>query len=303
MIRKCLFSVVIFLIFSSNNELRSEITFDKKAKKESIFDIMVQPNVLNINLIFNVQTLIDDRKSDKKHPALLTFKDRYGILNKWKIKVSTRGVFRRYNCPLMPPIKLNFKKGDLKKEGLSEFDDYKIVTHCIEDKETAKAIVLKEYLAYKYYNTITKNSFRVQLLRINFIDSDTGVIRQQMGFIIEDFGLLRDRLGAQKCEQPLGISKSDINREEYKKLALFQYMIGNADWSLTQVRNVKVMLLNGKYVVIPYDFDFAGLVLAPYARISADYGLKSLRERVYLGFEEDLLDMKSVKKKIQKEER
>ncbi|MFK7774441.1 MAG: hypothetical protein AB8F94_20025 [Saprospiraceae bacterium] len=301
MLQKCLLFFIGLLVFSSNIELRAEIVFDKKTgKKESIFDVMSQPNELAITLIFDVQEIIDDRKSEKKHPAVLTFIDKEGVLQNWNIDVEARGVFRRYNCPEMPPIKMNFKKSDLKEKGLSKFDDYKIVTHCIEDYESAKSVVLKEYLAYKYYNSITENSFRVQLLRINYVDSKTGIIRQHYGFIIEDFALLRDRVGAEKCKNPLGIAKEEINREEYKKLALFQYMIGNSDWSLKQVRNVKIMFLDGKYVVIPYDFDFAGLVLAPYARVNADYGLTSLRERVYLGFEEDLEDLEAVKKRFKK---
>lgn len=300
MLRKCLLSFGIFLIFSCNAELRSEIGFDLKPKKKSIFDIMTHPNELNITLIFDVQEVIDNRKIDKRYPAALNFIDKRGVSNNWEIEVAPRGVFRRYNCPEMPPLKLNFKKSDLKEKGLSKFDDYKIVTHCLQDPAAAGATVLKEYLAYKYYNTITKNSFRVQLLRINYVDAKTGFIRIHHGFIIEDFALMRDRVGAEKCENPLGINKDEINREEFKKMALFQYMIGNTDWSLRQVRNVKVMLLDGKYVVVPYDFDFAGLVLAPYARVNADYGLTSLRERVYLGFEDDLEDMDKVKKRFKK---
>lgn len=301
MIRKYLLSLVVFLVFSSPTELRAAIFFDEKPKKkESIFDIMCQPNDLEITLIFNVQEIIDDRKSDKKQPAILTFFDKRGGLQNWKIDVEARGVFRRYNCPEMPPLKFNFKKSDLKKRGFSKFDDFKIVTHCLEDSAMAAAIVLKEYLAYKYYNSITKNSFRVQLLKINYVDSKTGIIRRHYGFIIEDFALLRHRVGAEKCKKPLGISKEEINREEYKKLSLFQYMIGNSDWSLRQVRNIKVMLLDGKYVVIPYDFDFAGLVLAPYARVNSDYGLTSLRQRVYQGYEDDLEDLEAVKKRFKR---
>lgn len=303
MLRKYFFSVGLILIFSWNTELRSEIVFDNKSEKKSIFDVMVQPNALTITLIFDVQEVINDRKSDKKHPAILIFSDRKGVSHNWKINVSARGVFRRYNCPEMPPIKFNFKKSDLKEKGFSKFDDYKIVTHCLKDPATAKAVVLKEYLAYKYYNSITENSFRVQLLNINYVDTFTGLIRRHSGFIIEDFALLRDRVGAEKCNNPLGIAKKDIDRKEFKKMALFQYMIGNSDWSLKQLRNVKVMFLDGKYVVVPYDFDFAGMVLAPYARINADYGLTSLRERVYLGFEDDLGDMEKVKKRFRKRKR
>ena len=117
MLRKCLLLFVLFL--SWNNELRSEIVFDEKPRSNSIFDLMYQPIPLEITLMFDVQEVIDNRKSDKKHPAILSFTDKKGIPQKWKINVNARGVFRRYNCPEMPPLKLNFKKFIICINGIS----------------------------------------------------------------------------------------------------------------------------------------------------------------------------------------
>ena len=71
-------------------------------------------------------------------------------------------------------------------------------------------------------------------------------------------------------------------------MAVFQYMIGNSDWDFRGGRNVKLMKRNGLYVMIPYDFDFSGLVDAAYALPNPNYSLVSVQERNYMGFEEDL---------------
>ncbi len=281
------FFVVGFLMLLSI-PLNGEIAFEHKEKrKPSIFDVMYQRKILKVNLAFNVEEVINNRKSDEEHAALFSFKDRKGNLQNWNIKVKVRGVYRRYNCSEMPPLKLNFKKSELKDAGLSKFDDYKLVTHCIIDEELAKELVLKEYLAYKYYNALTSESFRVQLLQINYFDINTGIIQQQLGFIIEDFAELRKRIGANKIPKIYGVSPSQmdtLNKDQFQLMAFFQYMIGNTDWSIESVRNLKICEKEGKWLSIPYDFDFSGMVEAPYAMISPDHGQRTIRERTFLGF-------------------
>ena len=295
--------LVSVLFFSGVLPLKGADLPKKEKEQESIFDLMYSEEPLKINLIFSVQKLIDNPKSDSLYKTLLTFQDKNGEEQVWNLGVKARGVYRRYNCPAMPPLKLNFKKKDLKAAGLSKFDDYKLVTHCIEDTATARALVLKEYLAYKYFNILTKNSFRVQLLLINFVDSDTGRGWQQVGFLIEDFALLRHRLKGEKVKNFLGTPYEELDKKQFQRMALFQYMIGNSDWSFEQGRNVKVFKKKGKYVVIPYDFDFSGLVLAPYARLNPDYKLNSLRDRVYLGYRADLIDLRTTMKKFKRKKR
>jgi len=276
---------LLILLFTPN---WAQGHFDEKVRKRpSIFDIMYQKKILKVNLAFNVEEVISDRKNDDEHEALMTFKDKNGQFQNWVIKVNVRGVYRRFNCPEMPPLKLNFKKSELKNAGLSKFDDYKLVTHCIYDEDLARKLVLKEYLAYKYYNAITPESFRVQLLQINYVDVQTGIIQQQLAFLIEDFGELRNRIGANKIPKIFGVSSNqleNLNKEQFQLMSFFQYMIGNTDWGIESIRNVKLCEKDGKWLVIPYDFDFSGLVEAPYAMITPDYGERFIRDRTFLGF-------------------
>jgi hypothetical protein len=64
-------------------------------------------------------------------------------------------------------------------------------------------------------------------------------------------------------------------------MALFQYMIGNTDWEIVSCRNI--MLLqpadSSKIIPVPYDFDFSGLVSAPYASPSAESGVLTVQDR------------------------
>ena len=50
------------------------------------------------------------------------------------------------------------------------------------------------------------------------------------------------------------------------KLSLFQYMIWNNDWSVPLLHNVKIVKItsNSLPIPVPYDFDWAGIVSAPY---------------------------------------
>ena len=70
-------------------------------------------------------------------------------------------------------------------------------------------------------------------------------------------------------------------------------MIGNADCDLKVGRNVKYLIKNDKVIPIPYDFDFAGLVNASYAIPNPNFGISSVKERVFIGFKEDVENLNS----------
>lgn len=70
------------------------------------------------------------------------------------------------------------------------------------------------------------------------------------------------------------------------RLALFQYMIGNTDWSVPYRHNIKLMYQEStiKPVPVPYDFDYTGIVMPPYAKPPAERGISSVRQRVFRGY-------------------
>jgi hypothetical protein len=78
------------------------------------------------------------------------------------------------------------------------------------------------------------------------------------------------------------------NRKFMTLVAMFEYMIGNTDWSVPGDHNIKLIQVrdstNSMPYAIPYDFDYSGLVNAEYAVPDEQLGTTSVRERVYRGF-------------------
>lgn len=261
------------------------------ATKQSIFDLMNYKEVLQVELETDIQNLQDNRRFTDYQAATLRFKDGADEWQKWDLKVRIRGNYRRIHCSEMPPLKLNFKKSSLKAAGLSKHDDLKLVTHCIEDKQLAQDLLMREYLAYKMYNELTDNSFRVQLLKITYKDQKSGKKIKQWGFVIEDTAQLKDRIDAENCEKCLNSSIEEFDAENAKLVAMYQYVVGNSDWDIHNGRNIKLLRQKGKVIAVPYDFDFTGVVNAPYAVANPNYQMKFVRDRIYLGFEELLAQM------------
>jgi hypothetical protein len=69
---------------------------------------------------------------------------------------------------------------------------------------------------------------------------------------------------------------------------MFQYMVGNTDWSVPNLHNTKLVQKKGEPssapYVIPYDFDYAGLVNAYYAVPSEILNIEKVTDRLYRGF-------------------
>ncbi|HEX7237942.1 MAG TPA: hypothetical protein VF405_13320, partial [Gammaproteobacteria bacterium] len=65
---------------------------------------------------------------------------------------------------------------------------------------------------------------------------------------------------------------------------LFQYAIGNTDWSAIKGHNVLVVEGDaGRVTPVPFDFDFSGLVDAEYASVSPELSISSVRQRLFRG--------------------
>ena len=73
-----------------------------------------------------------------------------------------------------------------------------------------------------------------------------------------------------------------LKREQYLKMAFFQYMIGNCDWSVSFKHNIEIIRLpNSEYHAIPYDFDYSGLVNASYATPHPMLPIDNVRDRLF----------------------
>jgi len=291
-------SLIFLLAFLSISFLSYSSVENKESL--SVFDELNYKELLEVNLEFPMNNLLKDRKNPKEVKGVFSYNNSKGNLKKWEIKIAQRGKFRRTKCENMPPLKLNFKKSQLRESGLAEFDDLKLVTHCLNDFEEAKQILIREFLAYKIYNELTDLSFRVQLVKVNYYDTSSKRELSQYGILIEDTAQLRHRINAEKIGKAYNLSKEKFNQSQARVVSVFNYLIGNSDWSIQQNRNVKILLRNGRHILVPYDFDFSGFVDSPYTVLKREHKISSSKERIYLGFKEDDDELLSTFKFFQK---
>ncbi|MEN0006688.1 MAG: hypothetical protein AAF798_21215 [Bacteroidota bacterium] len=250
---------------------------------QSIFDLMYSETAIPASLTVNMAQVISNKKSKEETKAIFAFTDAYGASHQIATKVSVRGKFRRRVCDL-PPLKLNFKKGDLAANGLKDYDKYKLVTHCLDSKEGQENL-LREYTAYKLYNQLTDNSFRVQLLKMEYVDAITHDVTDGYAILIEETDEMADRLNGAVIKDRYGMDQSQLQAQNAQMHALFQYMIGNTDWSMARLHNMKVVATSTQNIAVPYDFDFSGLVNASYARPNVNVKQTSVRQRIFMGMD------------------
>lgn len=263
-----------------------------KADKTSIFELFLNDNYTEFDLTFDFQQLEDLKKTDDYLPATLKLDVPHDAARNWDIEIKARGRYRRRICDF-PPLKLKFNKDDLAEVGYKKDNDMKLVTHCMDDY-SGKENVLREYLTYKLYEIYSERYFRTQLVKVNYFDNKSKKKKKGMGILIEDNETVERRLNGKVCDDCYSIAHDSFYLDNLHVTALFQYMIGNADWSLAMVRNVEMMKCEeeGKYFMVPYDFDFSGLVNASYAVPNTNYNQTSIRDRIYLAPCEDANELK-----------
>jgi len=169
---------------------------------------------------------------------------------------------------------------------LSQVKNQKLVTHCNMSKSYIQTI-LREYLIYKLFNIITEKSFRVRLVNMNYIDSEDNVKPfTRYAFLIEDIEVLASRNNSFVVKSE-NLRMRHINSASMIQLSMFQYMIGNVDWSITKQHNVKLIKVNELReelpYAIPYDFDYAGFVNATYAINVQNPDISSVKTRMFVG--------------------
>lgn len=258
--------------------------------------IFSQPSPLNSQLFFlddkplevTLTTDIKKLRTEKKNPQyqdahiIIQFSDTSTISE--DIRVEPRGVYRKNNCDIAA-LMINFKNSSSPK--LSPLKKLKLVGGC-RNGSAYDELLLKEFLVYKIHNLLSNMSFRVRLLHITYKDSKQKTKPYtQYAFLMED---MKEMAARNNCVE---IRNKDFmteatNREQMTFVNLFQYMIGNTDWSVPKYHNIKLMAPKNDTLArpyaIPYDFDYCGLVDASYAVPSEGLGIESVTQRLYRGF-------------------
>ena len=234
-----------------------------------------------------MSALTSDR-SDNPRNGILSLA---GSPESYPIALSARGITRRQGdvCQF-PPLRVDFAG---KPSGLFAGQNrLKLVTHCRKSEDFQQKVLL-EYAAYRLYNLLTPLSFRARLATIDYVDDSGKPFVTRTGFFLEDIDDVAKRNGMTKPRTPDRVPLAQIERRGGARFGLFNYMIGNLDWSMRAGPAGEGCCHNGRLLAasasstltpVPYDFDFSGLVDAPYATPPEGFRLGSVRQRLYRGY-------------------
>jgi hypothetical protein len=247
--------------------------------------------ILKITLEADFHTIRREDRSDKdseERPAIMRWTNPDGSIETQEIQVQTRGIFRlaKRNCDF-PPLRLNVKKGQVEGTLFDGQDKLKMVAPCKLGQDYWQQYVLAEYLVYRMFNAFSPLSFRVRLAEVTFTDT-SGEDEEftRIAFLIEDNDALATRNGGWKMDwnSEYQFDPRILESHQGIQVDVFQYMIGNTDWSGVQMHNMELFHRPpATYATIPYDFDFSGIIDARYANPDESLDIRSVRDRKFRG--------------------
>ena len=273
-----------WLVFLAGLALPSEAA--EYASPDPLFQ---SHETLDVMLSVPMTTLLRDRPTEEYLQGEFSYAGSDGETTTLEVKVRARGHSRHEICDI-PPLWLNFKKSQVKDTLFHKQDKLKLAVHC-RDSDRYEQTLLREYMAYRILNLATPMSFQVRLLRVTWVDTEGATDRQvRYAFLLEH----KNRLGKRIERKDLKIEETSVaalNPAHLNLTSVFQFLIGNTDFSpiakseYNECCHNYVLFSNNSdlLVAIPYDFDQAGLVSAPYALPGPQFGIRTVRERIYRG--------------------
>lgn len=245
-------------------------------------ELFESDEVLEIKITGNIRELLNDRGENPQYHTLTFSYTVDSIGFSFPARLKTRGHFRKdkSNCSY-PPLWINFAKKDQSRSSLFYGQDkIKLVMPCVDDD-----YVIREWLVYKLYNLITPKSFRARLVKVTFDDVPRKKQSVFFGILLEEESKMAKRNKLVPVST-LMVRPEKTETQDFLTMSVFEYMIGNTDWSVQYLQNIKLAAKDSLSipVTIPYDFDHSGIVNAPYARPAEELELTSVRERRYRGY-------------------
>jgi len=135
-------------------------------------------------------------------------------------------------------------------------------------------------------------------LHVTYIDSKQKIKSfTQYAFLIES---MKDMAARNNCIEIKNkpFANDALNKYQVTFMTIFQYMIGNTDWAIGNYHNIKLMVPKNdtlaKPYPVPYDFDFCGLVNAPYAIPDEKADIQNVTQRFYMGFPRTMEELEMI---------
>ncbi|MBC8086961.1 MAG: hypothetical protein H7Z40_06820 [Phycisphaerae bacterium] len=243
---------------------------------------------LEVTFTTDLRTLVRDRDSTKfkPHGAVFAYKETDGKVVELPVTLQTRGHFRRQakNCDF-PPLSMVVKKKASDNTVLQGNTKLKVASSCRPRTDDYEQYILQEYALYRLYQRISPLHFRTRLAKITYKDSlakTPDVV--SWGFFIEDDKEVAKEFNT-ATEKTKGALFDQLDQPQLVTSMLFQYMVGNTDYSVTAQHNIALLRDSTATIIktVAYDFDWSGAVGTRYAFPNEKLGIKTIYDRLYRG--------------------
>ncbi len=242
---------------------------------------------LTLTLTTNLRDLLRERDSTalRWFGAEMAYADSTGAERRLPVELRARGHYRRQarNCTF-PPLFLRADRTTREGTILQGNPRLKIVTPCRPNIDEYQQYIYLEYLVYRTHAAIQPVHHRTRLINVTYRDSTDRVKPITVtGFFLEIGEEVADQHGLEYSEEP-GAVWDDVDTPTLDRLALWEFWIGNTDWSLSALHNVELYRNKaGDFIPVAYDFDWTGAVNTRYAFPQPTLGIRTVRERLHRG--------------------
>lgn len=242
---------------------------------------------MEITILSDFKQLFKDRDTLKEEliPARLKYSSPEGEEGEMAIQLATRGHSRLLSSTCrFPPIRVHLPEKDARPRLFKGQGSLKLSVNCKPGDDRYEQFVLEEYAIYPVYNLFTDLSYRARLAWATYIQEESSdTVTKSWAFWIEDVDDVAKRNNGVVFEQP-GVRYGDVDEQTMALVGTFNYFLGNTDWSLQVLHNIRVLKVDpGIYYPVPYDFDFSGIIKTPYAKPDQRLPIRSVRDRLYRG--------------------
>jgi hypothetical protein len=260
--------------------------------------LFAENTVMKLSIALDFKDLCRPRESENCDfvPTVLVYGTESGEKRSMPVEIKARGGWRSLsrNCSA-PLLWVRFAEQAVPGTPFEGQSLLPLTTHCgkgVSVEALTRAIpradfeqyLLREFLAYRVYSSLTDLSLRTRLVRISYPDpGQSGQSTLHYAFFTEHFDDAAARTGNTRPGRG-NFDPDRLDPQAAARLALFQFMIGNTDWSIVRERNTMLMQSSeGRQLPVPYDMDMSGLVDAEYAGPAPGLPIDSVRERYFLG--------------------
>lgn len=275
--------VLFYFVFTGMSVAQTTTDTIDRPKMAKLFR---SQRILPVRMSYSNKAMKKETNDSTYITTNLEYQTSKGNWKTMEVELRGRGNFRLKNC-YFSPIKFKIKKVAAKGTIFKGHKRLKMVLPCFVQTGNNNKVV-KEYMAYKFYELLSPYHFKTRLLDIDFNEVKGANIKNHKlkGFLIEDDKVVAKRYKGRAMDRKVHHMAQDTLASV--RNAFFQYMIGNTDFSVLAGHNEQLMFINKIVLPIPFDFDMSGFVNASYSIVSSvgkdKLPIKNVRQRLYRGY-------------------